>query len=336
MKIGLFCLTEHFGGSIQESIMEQLRLVELADQLGFDEAWFGEHHFNGFSVIPDPAAMIAYSAARTGCIRLGTAGFLTPFYHPVRLAETIAVLDNLSDGRINAGFAKGGFAPDTRHFSRNPEELRTLMFETVEVIDALLHNPLPTSYEGKYMTFDNVQTQPKPLQKRIPFFIATFANPETIRFAARQGYGLLMSQGASLNECIEAQNLYHSIAGVNPEIVLMRVFCVADSHDDAYRIARPSIDHFVKSMRAASSEIPAPKWNREQYDAILKEREAFFDGQKFFDNGIIGTYRECLNTIKIIQKELPNIHLILKPSSADSSQNRMMLNMFNTHIRPHI
>ena len=99
--------------------MEQLRLVEMADQLGFDEAWFGEHHFNGFSVIPDPATMIAYAAARTNKIRLGTAGFLAPFYHPIRLAESIAVLDNLSQGRINVGVAKGGFAPDTKHFVRS-------------------------------------------------------------------------------------------------------------------------------------------------------------------------------------------------------------------------
>lgn len=336
MKIGLFCLTEHFEGSVQDSIMEQLRLVELADQLGFDEAWFAEHHFNGFSVIPDPVSMIAYSAAKTQNIRLGAAGFLTPFYHPVRLAEAIATLDNLSTGRINGGFAKGGFAPDTKHFSRDPNELRALMFETVEAIDALLHDNTPTSYQGKYMEFNDVKVQPKPLQKKVPFYIATFANPETIRFAAHHGYGLLMSQGASLLECLEAQKLYFSIAGFNPEIVLMRVFCIADTPEEAYRISRPSIDHFVKCMRAASSDIPPPKFNREHYDAVLKEREAFFDGQKFFDNGIIGTAQQCIGTIKTIQKELPNIHLVLKPSSSNHGQNRTMLCEFNTKIRPHI
>lgn len=335
MKIGLFCLTEHFEGSVNESIREQLRLVELADQLGFDEAWFGEHHFNGFSVIPDPCAMIAYAAARTGSIRLGTAGFLAPFYHPIRLAESIAVVDNLSGGRINAGFAKGGFAPDTKHFLRDPDNLRNAMFETTEAVDELLHTRNP-SYNGAFVSFHNANLQPKPLQKRIPFFVATFANPDTIRFAARQGYGLLMSQGASLHECIEAQKLYRSIANVNPEIVLMRVFCVADSYEDAYRIARPSIDHFVKSMRAASSEIPPPRWNREHYDAILLERNAFFDGQKFFDHAILGTDKECLKTIQTIQRELPDIHLVLKPSSSDSGENRRMLSRFNTHIRPHL
>lgn len=335
MKIGLFCLTEHFGGSVQESIMEQLRLVELADELGFDEAWFGEHHFNGFSVIPDPALMIGFATARTKSIRLGTAGFLAPFYHPVRLAESISVLDNISDGRINAGFAKGGFAPDTKHFSRDPDNLRNAMFEITEAVDELLHTNNPM-YSGAFASFNNINLQPKPLQKRIPFFVATFANPDTIRFAARHGYGLLMSQGASINECIEAQKLYRSIAEVDPEIVLMRVFCIADTYDEAYTIARPSVDHFVKSMRAASAQIPQPTYDQDKYDAILAEREAFFDGEKFFDNAILGTTEQCIATIKTIQKELTNVHLVLKPSSADSGQNRLMLCEFNVKIRPHI
>ncbi|MFH0709435.1 MAG: LLM class flavin-dependent oxidoreductase [Pseudomonadota bacterium] len=335
MKIGLFCLTEHFGGSVQESIMEQLRLVELADELGFDEAWFGEHHFNGFSVVPDPALMIGYAAARTGCIRLGTAGFLAPFYHPVRLAESISVLDNISDGRINAGFAKGGFAPDNKHFSRDPDNLRNAMFEITEAVDELLHTNNPM-YSGAFASFNNINLQPKPLQKRIPFFVATFANPDTIRFAARHGYGLLMSQGASIEDCVEAQKLYRSIAEVDPEIVLMRVFCVADTYDEAYTIARPSVDHFVKSMRAVSAQIPQPIYDQDKYDAILAEREAFFDGEKFFDNAILGTTQQCIATIKTIQKELTNVHLVLKPSSADTGQNRLMLCQFNAQIRPHI
>lgn len=335
MKIGIFCLTEHFEGDVQKSIMEQLHLVELADQLGFDEAWFGEHHFNSFSVIPDPAAMIAYAAANTNHIRLGTAGFLAPFYHPVRLAESISVLDNLSNGRINAGFAKGGFAPDNKHFKRDPNNLRNAMFETAKAVDELLHSQM-ASYDGEFVSFRDVILYPKPLQKRIPFFVATFANPDTIRFAAHHGYSLLMSQGASIQECTEAQNLYRSIAGADPQIVLMRVFCIADTYDDAYHIVRPSIDYFVKSMRAASSEIPPPKWDRENYDAILKEREAFFDGQKFFDNAILGTPSQCLKTIHDIQKELPKIHLVLKPSSNDADQNCSMLRDFNTKIRPHI
>lgn len=335
MKIGLFCLSENYSGNVQESIMEQLRLVELADELGFDEAWFGEHHFNAFSVIPDPAAMIGYAAGRTGCIRLGTAGFLAPFYHPVRLAESIAVLDNLSGGRINAGFAKGGFAPDTRYFLRNKEDLREVMYESVEAIDTLLHGN-DTAYNGDFVQLQNIPIAPHPIQKRIPFFIATFSSEETIAFAARHGYGLMMSQGASLFECIEANKLYRSIAGFEPQMVIMRVFYVDDSYEQAARSVLPGIDHFVRCMRAVQEEQTQPSFDLEHYEALLNERKAFFNGQKFFDNGIIGTAEQCINTIKTIQKELNHVHLVLKPSSTDYTQNRLMLSQFNTHIRPYI
>jgi alkanesulfonate monooxygenase SsuD/methylene tetrahydromethanopterin reductase-like flavin-dependent oxidoreductase (luciferase family) len=335
MKIGLFCLSENYSGNVQESIMEQLRLVELADELGFDEAWFGEHHFNAFSVIPDPALMIGYAAARTGCIRLGTAGFLAPFYHPVRLAESIAVLDNLSNGRINAGFAKGGFAPDTRYFLQNKEDLRAVMYESVEAIDALLHDK-DTHYSGDFVQIQNIPIEPHPIQNRIPFFIATFSSEETIAFAARHGYGLMMSQGASLDECIEARNLYRSIAGYEPEIVIMRVFYVADTFEEASRAVVPAIDHFVRCMRAVQEDQTQPTFDLDAYEALLNERKGFFNGQKFFDNAILGTPKQCIETIQTIQKELNHVHLILKPSSTDHTHNRWMLSQFNAEIRPHI
>lgn len=335
MKIGLFCLTENYVGNVHKSITDQLKLVEFADQLGFDEAWFGEHHFNGFSIIPDPSAMIAYSAARTKSIRLGTAGFLAPFYHPVRLAESIGVLDNLTNGRLNAGFAKGGFAPDTRHLLHTKEELRSLLFETVEAVDMLLHET-STEYNGSFVQIQDISVTPKPFQKQIPFYIATFSSQETISFAARHGYGLMMSQGATLHECVEAQNIYRHIAGHDPDMVIMRVFYVADTTAEAQCGAIPGIDHFVKCMRAVQAEQTQPHFNKENYETLLKEREAFFDGLKFFENGIIGSVDECLKIVKTIQKELPNIHLALKPSSSDSDQNRAMLTIFNTRIRPYI
>lgn len=335
MKIGLFCLVENYTDNVHDAIMEQLRLVELADELGFDEAWFGEHHFNGFSVIPDPCTMIGYAAGRTGCIRLGSAGFLAPFYHPVRLAESIATLDHLSNGRINAGFAKGGFAPDTRHFVRSKEDLRSIMFETVESVDLLLHGH-PTSYEGKFIQLHNATLTPSSFQKEVPFYIATFSSEETIAFAAQNGYGLMMSQGATLHECIEAQNFYRSIAGYNPQIIIMRMFYLDESFDSAARNILPAIDHFVQCMRAAQEEQTQPTFDIEHYEALLKERKAFFNGQKFFDNAILGTPSQCIDIIKTIQKELNNVHLVLKPSSTDHDQNRWMLSRFNTEIRPHI
>ena len=332
MKIGLFCLVENYETSVHGSIKEQIALVELAEELGFDEAWFGEHHFNGFSVIPDPALMIAYAAAKTKNIRLGTAGFLAPFYDPIRLAENINVLDNLSDGRINAGFAKGGFAADNKHFLKNGDELRGLMFESVEAIDVLINYRL-SLYHKKYIHFEDVTLHPKPLQEKIPFYIATFSSPQTIEFAAQNGYGLMVSQGASSEDCVVMQELYKKTAGYYPQIVLLRVFCVADTKEEATNIVKPVIDHFVKSMRAASAQTLQPRWDGENYKKLLNERVEFFSGENFFKNAILGNVEDCIQTILEIKKEVKNVHLVLKPSSSDFLQNCSMLKIFNEKIK---
>jgi len=335
MKVGLFCLAERYGGGTAQALHEQLSLVEAADRLGFDEAWFGEHHFNNFSVIPDPAAMLAFAAARTQTIRLGTAGFLAPFHHPVRLAESIAVLDNLSGGRLDAGFAKGGFAPDTRHFLRRREDLRDVMFETVEAVDLLLHGRT-VDFEGDFVRLSGTALTPLPVQKPLPFYVATFASEETIYFAATRGYGLMMSQGASLRDCVEAQNFYRMIAGHDPQMVLLRVFGVADSDDEARRAALPAVDHFVKCMRAVQAEQPQPGFDAAEYEALLKERNAFFNGKPFFDNAILGTPETCIGQINALAGEITHLHLALKPVGTDLEANLALLERFAADIRPHI
>ena len=91
-----------------------------------------------------------------------------------------------------------------------------------------------------------------------------------------------------------------------------------------------------RCMRAAQEEQPQPSFDPEAYEALLNERHAFFNGEKFFDNAILGTPQQCIDTIQTIQKELTHVHLVLKLSSTDHGHNRWMLSRFNAEIRPHI
>ncbi len=79
MKWGIFCLFERFNGDARDAIENQLKLIELADAMHFDEIWLGEHHFNDFSICPSPSLLLAYIATRTKHARLGVAGFLALF-----------------------------------------------------------------------------------------------------------------------------------------------------------------------------------------------------------------------------------------------------------------
>jgi alkanesulfonate monooxygenase SsuD/methylene tetrahydromethanopterin reductase-like flavin-dependent oxidoreductase (luciferase family) len=334
VKIGLFSLFERFVGGADKAISEQLELIRYADELGFDEAWVGEHHFNDFSVCPSPSLLLSYLAATTKHIRLGAAGYLAPFYDAVRLAEEVATLDNLSNGRINLGFAKGAFAPDSKHFKVAPENMRQAMFEVVQAVDALLKDV--ASYKGEYVSFYCADIEPKPVQKSIPTYIATFGSEESIVFAAKNGYSLMGSQGLGLDECLQMSEIYEKTCGKKPKIVLMRTFCVADTVEEAVEIARPSIDHFVRSMQAASSYKKSPVFDEARYAELIKERYEFFNGAKFFDAGIIGDVEACKKQIEHIKMRCPEALIALKPVATTLEQNKQMLRIFNEKIRPFI
>jgi len=336
MKWGIFCLFERFNSNANQAIENQFKLMELADAMRFDEIWVGEHHFNDFSVCPSPALLLAYAAARTKYARLGCAGFLAPFYDAIRLAEEVATLDHLSQGRVNLGFAKGAFAPDSKHFNVTVENLRPMLFECVDAVTQLLHvNEKPVGFKGEYINFSEVDIEPKPFQTSIPTYIATFSSDETIAFAAKKGLGLMLSQGVDLDECERVSQVYEAIAGFKPQLVLLRTVYVASSTEEAESKARPAIDHFAKSMRAASSFHKSPHFNHAHYTKLIAQRSAFFDGQKFFDCGIIGDAKTCIEKIKAIQARLQHVTLTLKPLGVDLLENVALLRAFNETVRPY-
>lgn len=323
MKVGIFLLTENYNSTSQTTMAGDIEVGIYADQLGFDSVWFAEHHFNAFSCIPNPTLMMAALAVQTKNITIASAAFLAPFYHPMRLAEEIATLDNLSLGRIAAGFAKGGFAYDMEHFDKSPDNLRQEMFERVLEIGNILKN--------------NEAMQPKTIQKTIPFYLATFGTRETVEFAASHGYGLLFSQGASLEDCKNAQELYKEVAGVYPQTALMRVFSFHEKgHEAAYEQALPATDYFIKCMRAMQSKQTQPSFSKENYDALLSQRYQFFDGKKFLDSAILGNIEECIAQIETIESEIHNLHLVLKVASSDVATTKEMLKIFSEKIKPKI
>lgn len=322
MKTGVFLLHENFHANQSNAMLGEMDLGIWAEELGFDEVWFAEHHFNDFSVIPSPSLAMAYLAAKTKSVRIGSAAFLAPFYHHVRLAEEIASLDVLSSGRINAGFAKGGFTLDMELFDKSADQLREEMFEDVQKIAQMLES--------------HQHLQPKPIQKKIPFYIATFSTKETIEYAADHGYGLLFSQGASLEECVAASNLYHTISGVYPEVVVMRVLSIDEDQKEAHQNALIATDHFIKCMQAVKAKKEQPAFAQQNYEELLAQRYDFFHAQNFINAGIIGSKAECIAKTQALKDALPNLHLILKPAALTHEKSKEMLAAFKERVEPHL
>ena len=150
-----------------ELYRETLDQAARAEQLGFSSVWLSEHHFSEEGYLPSLSAVLGALAMRTSAARLGTAVLLAPLHHPLRLAEDLAVVDQLSGGRLDVGLAPG-YKPDEFAVLGVPKgERGARTDETIEILQ-LAWRGERFSYQGKHFRFDDVIVAPPPVQKPGP------------------------------------------------------------------------------------------------------------------------------------------------------------------------
>ena len=126
--------------------------VKIMDQAGYDTVWLAEHHFSTYSVCPSVHIMGMHLAHLTKSIRIGTAVSLAAFYHPLRLAEELALVDNLSGGRLNVGFGRGFDQTEMVAFGVSAETSYEKFHENVEIVQSAWREG-SLSYQGKHHSF---------------------------------------------------------------------------------------------------------------------------------------------------------------------------------------
>ncbi len=190
MKFGMFMMPSHPPGENPTLAFERdLQLIEHAECLGFDEVLIGEHHSGGWETVPAPDLMIAAAAQRTSRIRLGSAVINLPYHHPFEVAERMAFLDHLTHGRLIFGVGPGALPTDFILFGLNPEQLRPMMNESLEIITRLIESDEPVTYEGQFWQIRDMFIQLKPLQRPLPMAIACGISGNSVEQAGT--YGML-------------------------------------------------------------------------------------------------------------------------------------------------
>ena len=165
---------------LYEEILEQVRWL---DQIGADLAWFTEHHFVEDGYLPSWVPVAGAMAGVTDRIRFGTDICLMPFNHPIRLAEDLAVLDNLSGGRVEIGLGMGYAPHEFRGFGLPVSRRVSLMNEGIEVLKACFSGER-FSYSGKRYQFDGVQITPGYVQEGgPPLYVAAMSEAGALRAA---------------------------------------------------------------------------------------------------------------------------------------------------------
>ncbi len=186
MRFGLFNLMNQFGISQQEVYRGTIDCVKLADEIGFDVAWFAEHHFANYSLCPSPLMMGAAVARETRRIKLGPAVVVAPLYNPIRVTEEFALLDQLCDGRAVLGIGSGYQRFEFDAFGMDLAERQQRMLEVWQIMHQALHEGR-FEFSGKYYQIPDV---PMAISLAVPRNIETFYvafYDEVIRYAEKVG-----------------------------------------------------------------------------------------------------------------------------------------------------
>jgi alkanesulfonate monooxygenase SsuD/methylene tetrahydromethanopterin reductase-like flavin-dependent oxidoreductase (luciferase family) len=258
MRFGL--LYEHqlprpwTAGTEHRLFKDALAQVELADRLGIDHIWEVEHHFlEEYAHSSAPEVFLAACAARTRRIRIGHGVVLAPpgYNHPARVAERIATLDLISDGRVDWGTGESASRVELEGFGIDPEQKKAMWAEAVEqTANMMAMNPYP-GFQGRYFSMPVRNVVPKPLQKPHPPIWVACSKRETIHAAARAGIGALTFAFVDPAEAGKWAREYYEIIKsdqcvpightVNANIAMVTGFSV---HEDAAEARRRGSEGF--------------------------------------------------------------------------------------------
>lgn len=249
MKFGIFY--EHqiprpwYDGDEHRLFKDALEQVELADRLGIDYVWEVEHHFlEEYSHSSAPEVFLAACSQRTQRIRLGHGIVLMPpgFNHPARVAERIATLDLISDGRVDWGTGEASSRLELEGFGIDPKQKRDMWEESVrETARMMASSPYP-GLEGRWFSMPHRNIVPKPLQKPHPPIWVACSNRETIKLAARMGIGALTFAFVDSEEARQWVSEYYDTferecepigQEVNPNIAMVTGFMCHENSDTA-------------------------------------------------------------------------------------------------------
>lgn len=198
VEFGLFnsaCVLPQFNGDEHRRIMDEVAIVKTADRVGFKYTWATEHHFlTEYSHLSANEVFLGYLAAATESLHIGSGIFnvTPPVNHPARVAERVAMLDHLSEGRFEFGMGRGSSTTEQKGFGITDPDLTREMFD--EVVGEFKKMWKPEEYpgfDGKFFSMPPRNVLPKPFSVPHPPMWVAAGNPSTFTKAARMGLGVL-------------------------------------------------------------------------------------------------------------------------------------------------
>jgi alkanesulfonate monooxygenase SsuD/methylene tetrahydromethanopterin reductase-like flavin-dependent oxidoreductase (luciferase family) len=167
LQFGIFDHFDDNGIPLSDLFETRLKIIEQYDRSGFRSYHIAEHHSTPLGFAPSPSVFLAAVAQRTERLRFGPLLYVTPMYHPLRIAEEIVMLDHMSRGRLELGLGRGASPVEIATFDVNPQDAAAMNREATEIIlKALASETL--DHHGKFYQYKNVRIAARPLQRPHP------------------------------------------------------------------------------------------------------------------------------------------------------------------------
>jgi natural product biosynthesis luciferase-like monooxygenase protein len=293
--------------STAEYFSQGLSLSERADELGYASVKTVEHYFHDYGGhSPNPIVFLSAVAARTRRIRLITGAVIPAFNNPIKLAGELAMLDNISNGRLDAGFGRAFIPKEFDVFGVSMDESRPRFEEGIDIITRLW-TQARVSYDGKFHKFHDVRLMPRPVQKpHPPIWIAAVATKDSFVWAGRNGYHIMIVPFASnlelVRELVQSYRDAWREGGHTPgaEQVQSSLHCyLAETHQEALDGFKRPVDRYIEVFGEA-----VRSWadqQSSQYAGYNKLVEAIsaLTAEKMIDShtALVGTPDEVIEQI---------------------------------------
>ena len=293
------------GGSQPEAFEESFRQVDVAETLGMDSVWLGEHHFTpDRSVLASPLTIASTISARTERLRIGLVVQVLPLGNPLRMAEETATVDQISKGRLDFGIGRSGLTRYYEGYNVPYGESRARFIESLDIIMKAWTQER-FSHDGEYHSFHDVTVVPKPYQRPHPPIRVAVASADTFALMGGRGFPIFASANTPVSVLQERLSQYRQArreAGHpgDGDVALRIPAYVGETAERARSEPRASTEHGVAY---AASELIATAASEEVAERMRQAAETPYE--ELLKRWLLyGTPQEVTERLAMLQDEL--------------------------------
>jgi natural product biosynthesis luciferase-like monooxygenase protein len=333
VKFGYYILNTYvpeLDGASPELYARWLEQIDAAENLGFDSLWVTEHHFRYFGgMLPNPQLLLAAAAGRTQRMRLGAAVSLLPMHHPVRIAEDFAMVDLVSNGRLDFGAGRGMHPLEYAVFNA---DWNTAQLRLPEALDIVVRAWSESAFEwsGEHYRYPKLNVYPKPLQKpHPPIYVTANRDPESFRMIGQRGYNLMTLPWIATNELQRSRveqyltalrDAGHSAASKHIFVMYPAYIGASDAQ------ARVDVlDHWNRWREFALEALGLDPSKGDAYHKVVRHLD--YDAMAGDNRGVFGGAETCVRILKRIIDTVGPTHIGLVFHFGGLDQARVLKSM---------